>query len=308
MMSLIAPVVLNFIKRQFGGNADAAGLSNYLSGERSVLERSAPAGLLPVLGWRDWAMAPASATETARSVRTTPAAVSAISPPEERKDSSWYWLALPLLLLLLAGLFLMRGCNPAEGPVSSVPAIKEPTSAPTPTAPKPAVVTPAPVPKPAPETAPTEPRPVELVLRDNTKLMVWPDSIERQLVAFIEDTKKVPDEKNWFTFDRLDFETGSATLKPTSQERLKHVAAVLKAYPSVRIKIGGYTDNTGDPQKNLQLSDDRAKAAKQILVNLGIDGGRVEAEGYGQQYPVADNATEEGRQKNRRVDIRVTAK
>ena len=60
MMSLIAPTMLNFIKRQFSGNADASGLWNYLSGERSALERSAPAGLLPVLGWRDWSMTPTS--------------------------------------------------------------------------------------------------------------------------------------------------------------------------------------------------------------------------------------------------------
>ena len=152
------------------------------------------------------------------------------------------------------------------------------------------------------------PQPVALVLRDQVKLMVLPGSIEQRLVAFIEDVSKAPDEKTWFTFDGLEFETGKSTLKPSSQERLKHVAAVMKAYPAVNIKIGGYTDNVGDPQLNLKISGERARATLQELVNMGIAANRMDAEGYGEQHPVADNATEQGRQKNRRVDIRVTAK
>ena len=76
----------------------------------------------------------------------------------------------------------------------------------------------------------------------------------------------------------------------------------------VNIKIGGYTDNVGDPQTNLKISGERAKATLQALVGMGIGAGRMEAEGYGEQHPVADNSTDQGRQKNRRVDIRVTAK
>ena len=74
------------------------------------------------------------------------------------------------------------------------------------------------------------------------------------------------------------------------------------------IKVGGYTDNVGAPQTNLRISGERAKATLQELVNMGISANRMDAEGYGEQHPVADNATDQGRQKNRRVDIRVTAK
>ena len=121
----------------------------------------------------------------------------------------------------------------------------------------------------------------------------------------IEDTQRPVDEKTWFTCDRLTFETGKATLKPESQEQLKNLAEILKAYPKVAIKIGGYTDNTGDPQGNLKLSQQRADAVMADLVKLGVDRSRLTADGYGQEHPIADNSTEEGRARNRRIDIRI---
>lgn len=132
--------------------------------------------------------------------------------------------------------------------------------------------------------------------------------IEKKLIAFIEDPNKPVDKTTWFSFDRLEFETASAVLKPSSAEQLKNVAEILKAYPVVTLKIGGYTDNTGNPESNLRLSQQRAETTMQELVKLGIDPKRLEAEGYGEQHPIADNATEEGKQMNRRIDLRVTNK
>lgn len=132
--------------------------------------------------------------------------------------------------------------------------------------------------------------------------------VERKLIAFIEDKSKPVDRATWFSFDRLDFETGSATLKPTSAEQLKNIAEIMNAYPKVAVKIGGYTDNVGNADANLKLSRMRAENTRQELVKLGVDAKRLEAEGYGEKHPVADNATEEGRQKNRRIDLRVTRK
>jgi OmpA-OmpF porin, OOP family len=132
--------------------------------------------------------------------------------------------------------------------------------------------------------------------------------VEKKLIAFIEDKSKPVDKTTWFSFDRLDFETGSATLKPASAEQLKNIAEIMKAYPKVALKLGGYTDNVGKADANLKLSQTRADSTKQELVKLGVDAKRLEAEGYGEKYPVADNSTEEGRAKNRRIDLRVTSK
>jgi outer membrane protein OmpA-like peptidoglycan-associated protein len=134
------------------------------------------------------------------------------------------------------------------------------------------------------------------------------DGIENDLVTFIEDKTKVIDKTTWFDFDRLLFDTGKATLQPSSQEQLTNIAEILKAFPAVKLNIGGYTDNTGDPKANLKLSTDRAYNVMNELVAMGIDKARLKAEGYGDKHPVGDNNTEEGRQQNRRISVRVTAK
>lgn len=131
--------------------------------------------------------------------------------------------------------------------------------------------------------------------------------IEMGLLEFIQ-SDKVVDKETWFDFDRLLFETGKPTLMPESQEQLNNVAEILKTFPNVNIKLGGYTDNTGDANANLKLSADRAASVEAELVKMGIDTNRIDSEGYGDQYPVGDNATEEGRAKNRRISIRVTQK
>jgi OOP family OmpA-OmpF porin len=132
--------------------------------------------------------------------------------------------------------------------------------------------------------------------------------IESHLIAFIEDASRPVNDTTWFDFDRLNFATGSATILPQSQEQLDNIAAVLKAYPQVNVKVGGYTDNTGDAAANLKLSQARAESVRQALTEKGIAASRLAAEGYGDKHPVDDNSTEEGRARNRRIALRVTAK
>jgi outer membrane protein OmpA-like peptidoglycan-associated protein len=74
------------------------------------------------------------------------------------------------------------------------------------------------------------------------------------------------------------------------------------------VKIGGYTDNVGRAEANTQLSRARAESVRDALQRLGVDSSRVQAEGYGDQHPIADNNTSEGRANNRRVAILVTEK
>jgi outer membrane protein OmpA-like peptidoglycan-associated protein len=146
------------------------------------------------------------------------------------------------------------------------------------------------------------------LLPGGVELNIPERGIESKLIAFIEDKSRPVNDTTWFNFDRLNFATGSATILPESEEQLNNIASVLTAYPNVNVKIGGYTDNTGDASSNRQLSQQRADAVRQTLIGKGIDPKRMQAEGYGSQHAVGDNATEEGRAKNRRIALRVTKK
>jgi outer membrane protein OmpA-like peptidoglycan-associated protein len=148
----------------------------------------------------------------------------------------------------------------------------------------------------------------KVTLPDGMEINVPQYGVENKLIAFLSDGSKPVDNDTWFDFDRLLFDTNSATLQPASDDQLHNIAAILKAFPNAKIKIGGYTDNTGDKAANLKLSQDRANNVMAELEKLGVAPDRLEAQGYGEEHPVADNSTEEGRQKNRRISMRVTAK
>jgi OOP family OmpA-OmpF porin len=101
----------------------------------------------------------------------------------------------------------------------------------------------------------------------------------------------------------IHFDTGKATIKPESQKIVVEIAALLKSNPGLQVSIEGHTDNTGTPQANKSLSDERAKAVVAAVVVLGVEAPRLSAVGWGQDKPVAENATEEGRARNRRVEV-----
>jgi OmpA-OmpF porin, OOP family len=149
---------------------------------------------------------------------------------------------------------------------------------------------------------------VERELTGGAKVSVPERGVEGRLLAFIADAGRPADKTTWFDFDRLTFETGKATLGAASGDQLAAVAAILAAYPAVKLKIGGYTDNVGDPAFNQKLSERRAASVAAALAGLGVGQDRLAAEGYGDQFPVADNATAEGRARNRRISMRVTEK
>jgi outer membrane protein OmpA-like peptidoglycan-associated protein len=149
---------------------------------------------------------------------------------------------------------------------------------------------------------------VKRSLPGGVELNVPENGVESHLLSFITDANRPVSDTVWFNFDRLLFETGSSKLSPTSKEQVDNIAAILKAYPAVNIKLGGYTDNVGNAAANQKLSGDRANTVKAALVERGIAAGRLAAEGYGDAHPVADNSTPEGREQNRRIAIRVTKK
>lgn len=121
----------------------------------------------------------------------------------------------------------------------------------------------------------------------------------------IED-QAVLNTDRWYTIENLFFQSGRSDLKPGSETELTKLAEILNAYPTMKIKLGGYTDNTGNPDSNMKLSNLRAQTAKLKLLEMGISADRVEAEGYGSLFPVCENNdTDECKAQNRRIDVRV---
>jgi outer membrane protein OmpA-like peptidoglycan-associated protein len=110
-------------------------------------------------------------------------------------------------------------------------------------------------------------------------------------------------EKDGFVSLYVSFDTGKATIRPDSAKTLDDAAEALRAVGGLKVEVGGHTDNVGTPEANQTLSQERARAVMAALVTRGIEAGRMTAKGYGQTTPVADNRTEEGRAKNRRVEL-----
>ncbi len=99
------------------------------------------------------------------------------------------------------------------------------------------------------------------------------------------------------------FDLGEATLKPGADANVRKISAVLKQYPDHKISVEGYTDSTGSESFNQQLSENRALAVRNALVAGGLDSTVISVHGFGKADPVATNATPDGRQQNRRVEI-----
>jgi K(+)-stimulated pyrophosphate-energized sodium pump len=103
----------------------------------------------------------------------------------------------------------------------------------------------------------------------------------------------------------LRFDTGSAKLRPESQAKVNDIAGILRTNPNARTTVTGHTDSIGDAEENHLLSEKRANGVVAELAHKGISKDRIAAEGSGQQYPVADNSTSEGRAQNRRASVDV---
>jgi len=104
------------------------------------------------------------------------------------------------------------------------------------------------------------------------------------------------------------FDVNSTLLKPGTSVEIVQLAQILKRYPETQVKICGHTDSSGSERYNQGLSERRAVAVRQVLVESGIHAERVSVEGLGESMPIASNATETGRQMNRRVTILLTPK
>ncbi len=109
-----------------------------------------------------------------------------------------------------------------------------------------------------------------------------------------------------FTLKNLQFESGKATIRKGSEAILKELIELMQLKPSMSIEIAGHTDDTGSDEANMLLSQHRAEAVRTYLVQQGkLNGQRITAKGYGENSPIANNSTEEGKQLNRRTEVRI---
>jgi outer membrane protein OmpA-like peptidoglycan-associated protein len=106
-------------------------------------------------------------------------------------------------------------------------------------------------------------------------------------------------------FSALEFESGKSIIKAVSYPSLNELAELMKTRKMWKVQLSGHTDNTGNPEKNMELSKNRTQAVKDYLIKQGVEEFRIRTEWFGQEMPVADNKTPAGRQKNRRVEMKI---
>jgi outer membrane protein OmpA-like peptidoglycan-associated protein len=274
IIALAAPLVMGAIGKALGPSKTASGVQALLSEQRSSILGALPPGLGSLFGVGGAAQAARGATAAASTAAATGGGgLMKILP----------WLIAAAVVLAL--IFGMRSCGKEKAvePAPVVPPVAE----------APVVVAPVAV---APET---------LTLPGGTTISVAPGSIGYSVAKFLDSREAAP---KTFIFDNLNFDTASNKLTPESNATVGTMVVILKAYPNVRARIVGYTDNQGDPAANKTLSDSRAASVSKQIIDAGIAPDRLETAGMGEANPVADNATEDGRAKNRRTELVIVRK
>jgi len=287
LLGMIVPLVLGVIgKHATDNNLSAGGLNSLLSEQKGSIMNLLPSGL----NIGSWLGSAKKAVDTAagdlRSVATAP-------------KRNWLMPVILALIAVILIIYFLRSCNktPSTTTVN--------TTTPDTTMSAPAVVDTAA----ATMIAPAR-ESLKVKLPDGTELNAYKGGIEDVLVACLNDATCKAGKDKWFDFDNLNFETGSANITPESQAQVNNIAAILKAYPKVKIKIGGYTDKTGNEADNKKLSQSRAEAVLAALKTAGANAAQlVGAEGYGSQLAkVPATASDEDRKKDRRISVQLREK
>ncbi len=288
LMSMAAPATLGTVGKHVEENKlGAGGLISMLASQKDNILNALPSGL-NLAG----ALGVGSLGDIGNKLSGL---ASSVGSGVKKAAGGARWV-LPLLLVIIAALlawyFLFGGKNGCNQSKTS----PEDTMTKTP------VISPE---KPA---MPTESFRVKLP--DGSELDALKGGIEDKLVSFLNDANTKGGKDVWFDFDNLNFETGSAKITAESQKQVNNLAAILKAFPKTKIKIGGYTDKTGDAAVNKKLSQSRADAVDAALKGAGANTSQLlGAEGYGAEFAkAAADAPEEERMKDRRIAISVREK
>lgn len=143
---------------------------------------------------------------------------------------------------------------------------------------------------------------LQLALREAKLLSVQQHNgwLEEQMVSLASNETE---RGLVMTLGDMLFDAGRAELQPAANRTVLKLVQFLQVNPRRRVRIEGYSDNTGSAEENLALSRARAQAVADLLIDLGIDAKRIQVMGYGIAFPVAENASARGRAQNRRVEI-----
>lgn len=293
LMGMGLPAIMGILgKHAEQNNMSPSGLSGFLTSQKDHIIQALPSGLSSVAGMLGLGSLSSTASSMASNVKST-----VVNRKEEFVEKAggnkWLWPIILILVALALLWYFMRGCNKQSG--TAVTTSDTTNVVKTDTASVPVV---------------TNTGSIKVKLPNGKELDAMKGGIEDQLVTFLSsDWKSLSDDslKNkWFDFDNLNFETGKAAIIPASEKQLDNISEILKAFPDAKIKIGGYTDVSGNAAANKKLSQDRADAAKAGLVKRGVGAQVTSAEGYGSQfakYPAT--ATDAERAADRRVSVSV---
>ncbi|SNV38501.1 Root adhesin [Chryseobacterium taklimakanense] len=314
LLNLVTGAALGSVgKYAADNNLDRSGLTSLLNDQKGIVSSLLPAGLsLASLGLGNW-----FGGDKTVNVDTDKVRVSSYDEPKvevnrggathvnvDRNDNNdggsiWRWL-LPLLLLLLAGWFLWKQCGNKE------------TTAVTDTTDSTAVVSDTDTATVVTGDSAAVTRTTTDIDLNGTKLKGYANGMEQQMINFLKGDgyKNAADDAalkdTWYNFDNVNFVFGkSDQITPESVGQLENLAAILKAYPDSKIKIGGYTDKKGDDKANLDLSQKRADYIKKRLTDLGVGAQVIGAEGYGEKFAtVAETASDKEREADRKMSVR----
>jgi hypothetical protein len=148
---------------------------------------------------------------------------------------------------------------------------------------------------------------VTLTLPGNVKLDVPENSYLQTMVKYLSDAAGATEPKSWVA-DKIESEGAAGAQTGDSSTGVTKLATVLKAFGTAKLKITAYTDNIGQPAESKKSSLERANAIKDALVKAGVPEDRITTEGAGPDHPIASNDTDEGRAKNRRIELSIVSR
>jgi OmpA-OmpF porin, OOP family len=150
---------------------------------------------------------------------------------------------------------------------------------------------------------------IDFTLPSDDIITIPEKGIEKSFLDLILDNSKSLDESSWWlSLDRINFDARETDFRVDSEEQIKNISLIMASFPKTKITIASYTDNLGKPENNLKLSLARAESLRLALIKLGVQGDRITAEGFGQEFAITPNATDDDRKQNRRISIKLTQK